>query len=330
MRLHRQLLRQPQLLPAGTGLLLAVSGGQDSMALLGLLLGLRRLHGWRLQLWHGDHGWRPESGHQAQELASWCGNQGLPLTIAVAAPAEAAGGNAEAQARTWRYEQLEAQARAHGCSHVVSGHTATDRAETLLLHLARGSHRRGLSSLRPLRPLASGPIQLSRPLLVFSREETAQICQELGLPIWIDPSNADLGFSRNRLRQRVLPELEELHPGATRRLSATAERLAQEHDAQQQWLTMALQWLADGQGGLDRGRLTGLLQINQAAVLDLWLQQQLTRSSSASALESVLQRLQQGHPPGRWDLPEGWRLQWDRTTLKLLPPAPPIDEPNAG
>ena len=63
---------------------------------------------------------------------------------------------------------------------------------------------------------------------------------------------------------------------------------------------------------------------------ELWLQQQLTSSWSASGLERLLQRLQQGQPPGLWDLPQGWQLQWDRTTLKLVPLDPPIDEPNAG
>ena len=69
LRLHRHLRRQPALLPPGASLLLAVSGGQDSMALLALLLGLRRLHGWRLQLWHGDHRWRPEATDRTRKHA---------------------------------------------------------------------------------------------------------------------------------------------------------------------------------------------------------------------------------------------------------------------
>ena len=70
LRLHRHLRRHPELLPEGATLLLAVSGGQDSMAMLALLLDLQRLHQWHLQLWHGDHRWRPESGRQAAELAA--------------------------------------------------------------------------------------------------------------------------------------------------------------------------------------------------------------------------------------------------------------------
>ncbi len=263
-RLHRHLQRQPALLPPGASLLLAVSGGQDSMALLALLLGLRRLHGWRLQLWHGDHRWRAEAAQQAQQLASWCRARGLSLTIeAREQPVAGASSNTEAQARAWRYERLEAQAQAQDCSHVVCGHTASDRAETLLLHLARGSHRRGLASLRPQRALGNSGLQLCRPLLILDRSDTCRICQELQLPVWLDPSNNDLRFSRNRLRQTVLPELEALHPGAARRLSATAERLAREHDAQQDWLMVALHWLAAEPEGLDRLRLGALQRVNQ-------------------------------------------------------------------
>jgi tRNA(Ile)-lysidine synthase len=323
LRLHRHLRRQPALLPPGASLLLAVSGGQDSMALLALLLGLRRLHGWRLQLWHGDHRWRPEAAQQADALAGWCRDQGLGLTIdARDQPGPASTAHTEAQARAWRYERLEAQALALGCSHVVCGHTASDRAETLLLHLARGSHRRGLASLRPQRALGSSGLQLSRPLLIFDRSDTGRICQELQLPVWLDPSNNDLRYSRNRLRQTVLPELEALHPGAARRLSATAERLARDHEAQQEWLRVALQWLAADPDGLDRARLTEMQRVNQAAVLELWCSSQLGRSITASQLEALLERLQPGRPPGRWDLAAGWQLRWDRTRLVLVQPEP--------
>jgi tRNA(Ile)-lysidine synthase len=79
--LHGQLRRDPELLPAGAPLLLAVSGGQDSMALTRLLLDLGRLHGWSLQLWHGDHGWRPESARQAAELEAWATGWGLAIQV---------------------------------------------------------------------------------------------------------------------------------------------------------------------------------------------------------------------------------------------------------
>ena len=320
LRLHRLLLRQPQLLPAGASLLLALSGGQDSMALLGLLLGLRRLHRWQLTLWHGDHGWRAESAQQAAALADWCRQQGLTLLHERHSPEGTSAKQSEDGARQWRYACLERQALAQGCSHVVSGHTATDRAETLLLHLARGSHRRGLASLRSQRPLGATGVQLSRPLLIFERDETAAICTRLGLPIWLDSSNEALDLSRNRIRLQVLPVLEALHRGATRRLSGTAERLQQELDAEQDWQQLALLWLADGHGGLDRRRLVALQRANQGSALLWWLQRRGITGVSARQLAALLPRLQADQPPGQSDLAGGWRLRWDRSRLELIGP----------
>jgi len=330
LRLHRSLLRQPELLPRGAALLLAVSGGQDSMALLGLLLGLQRLHGWRLVLWHGDHGWRDASARQAAELAGWCAQRELRLISDASSKdleaGERAGGeqlSSEARARAWRYQRLLLRAREQGCSHVVTGHTASDRAETLLLHLARGSHRRGLGSLRAQRPLGDGVV-LSRPLLLFSRGETARICHDLDLPVWLDASNSDRRFSRNRLRHEVLPVLEQLHPGAARRLSGTAERLSREHDAQLEWQRIALQWLASGEGdGLDRQRLNTLQPVNRAAVLHLWLSTTTGSPCQARQIEDLMARLGQGRGPGQWDLGRGWQLHWDRSRLVLMPPPQP-------
>jgi tRNA(Ile)-lysidine synthase len=348
LRLHRQLRRQPSLLPAGAPLLLSVSGGQDSMAMTGLLADLSRLHGWSLTLWHGDHGWRPESGRQAKELAAWAAGEGLPLVLERAQPAPPC----EDQARQWRYRRLAELAALRGISHVVTGHTATDRAETVLLNLARGSHRRGLASLRPSRPLHSDPggsPQLVRPLLNFCRDDTARICQSRGLPIWLDSSNDDRRYGRNRLRAEVLPVLEALYPGAQRRMSLQAERLAQEDEQHQQLVALALGSLALGAlplgdlplgdlalgalalgaleqrgsvpAALDRRRLGQLAEANQRALIQHWLRHQGPGELAATALETLLAALPPEQGPGQMTLTAGWRLGWDRCKLQLIPPA---------
>jgi len=329
LRLHRHLRHHPELLPAGAPLLLAISGGQDSMALLALLRDLQRLHHWPLHLWHGDHRWRPESGQVAAELAGWCSDQGLKLHVSAWLRPLAA--TSEADARHWRYGQLAEQARCLGVGHVVTAHTASDRAETLLLHLARGSHRRGLASLRSLRPLSpttdpSEPIALARPLLPFCRADTARLCKQLKLPIWHDPSNSDRRYSRNRIRAEVVPVLEELHPGAAQRISAQAERLVEEVESSNELVDLALQTLKtvashDGAAGLQRQELGGLAVANQRQLLHHWLEQVTSLSLPARQLEELLRRLQPGHPPGQADLGAGWQLRWDRCTLWLHPPA---------
>jgi tRNA(Ile)-lysidine synthase len=284
------------------------------MALVALLRDLQRLHHWDLQLWHGDHQWRPESGQQASELEAWAQNQGLVLSIdRWATPI-----HREAAARDWRYSCLIERARAFKASHVVTAHTASDRAETLLLHLARGSHRRGLASLQGQRELGEG-LQVVRPLLIFSRQDTAQICQDLQLPIWLDPSNQDLQFSRNRVRAEVLPVLEALHPGASRRINALAERLAAEDAAKSELLQLALEPLRgqDNPHQLQRRRLMALSPANQRELLHAWLTASTGLDLGAQQLETLLARLAPAQGPGQSDLAGPWRLQWDRTKLHL-------------
>jgi tRNA(Ile)-lysidine synthase len=332
LRLHRRLRRESGLLPAGQPVLVAVSGGQDSMALLTLLRDLQRLHHWPLLLWHGNHNWRPEAGEQARQLAAWAAAEQLPIQVDTwAEPARG-----EAAARTWRYGALAAAADRLQVQRVATGHTASDRAETLLLNLARGTHRRGLASLRVRRPLgelprgSSGPreLQLVRPLLGFSRADTSRICQELALPIWPDPSNHSHRFSRNRIRQEVLPVLEQLHPGAERRISALAERLAAEQGGHGELLELALQPLRQGVG-LDLAALLALSPANQRQLLQHWLNCQGRRPLPAQQLEALLARLA-GSGRGEIHLAGGGRLVWQHSTLGLQSAPPPAsDEPIA-
>lgn len=321
-RLHRHLLRRPTLLPAGGSLLLAVSGGQDSMALTALLLDLQPLHGWRLKLWHGDHGWRPDAARQAGELTRWARSQGLDLRLDRADPVA----GSEAAARDWRYGRLAAAALETDCTHVVTGHTASDRAETVLLNLARGSHLRGLASLGASRPLdpAANRLQLARPLLIFDRSDTGRLCRERDLPVWPDSSNADPRFARNRLRAEVMPVLEALHPGASRRISAQAERLEAQFEAETELLDLALAGLRQGEDTvrLPRRRLASLAPASQRRLLHHWLRRHLGRDPGARTLETLVDRLARAGEPGRLDLAGGWQLHWDHSTLWVRPPDP--------
>jgi len=291
------------------------------MALVGLLLGLQQQHRWRLVLWHGDHRWRGESTTQALELQAWARGRKLPVLLdswqrgAGEPPSEAA-------AREWRYGCLALRARQLASRRVVTGHTASDRAETLLLHLARGSHRRGLASLGHSRPLAQG-IELVRPLLAFSRTDTARICRELELPLWLDSSNLEPHFSRNRVRQEVLPVLESLHPGAARRMARSAQQLAEAELAQEELLLLALKTLeiqapAGGlEPALDRRGLEPLQRANQGQLIQAWLEGLGRPRCASRILDGVLDRLQDPASAGRSDLGDGWQLHWRARTLWL-------------
>ena len=311
-RMHLKLLRIPELLPQGEKLLLAVSGGQDSMALLALLQDLAPLHGWGLSLWHGDHRWHDNSSRIAAELSSWCQQRQLTLQVDQAAPGEVP---SEAKARQWRYERLAQRGHQAGAD-VVTGHTASDRAETMLLQLARGSDLAGLAALPSVRPLSPEGPRLRRPLLHLQRHDTLQICRELALPIWEDPSNQSPEFSRNRIRQEVLPVLEALHPGSTQRMSDLAERVSQVRDSQTELSQMGLGVLKTATG-LDRRGLGALGPATRRLLLAQWLQQQGVPALPASQLDELSRRLDNGAPGGAADLAGGWQLSWKGGELVL-------------
>ena len=314
-RLHRQLLMQPELLPEGSTLLLAVSGGQDSMAMLALLQDLVRLHHWNLQIWHGDHGWHGDSARIAAELGSWCRNRGL---IWITDQAGTNHASSEASARNWRYGQLSNHARLLN-SDVVTGHTASDRAETQLLQLARGTDLAGMGSLRAIRPLqAKTPdgAQLRRPMLGFSREETARICEELTLPIWHDPSNASAAHARNRIRHEVLPVLEELYPGCSLRMAAMAERFSQVQDTQAELCRQLIDMLVT-ENGLKRHTLASLSLATRRLLLANWLQRHGVPSLSASQLTQLSHHLAMNRSGRILELGSGWMLQIQNGLVRL-------------
>jgi len=323
-RLHRLLLRDPSLLPPGERLVVAVSGGQDSMALTALLIGLQRLHHWSLHLWHGDHGWHQGSAAIALGLETWSNTNGLALSID--RTTRAATGS-EAAARDWRYGQLaqvaEQQQQADPgtpCRRVVCAHTATDRAETLLLNLARGSDLQGLSSLRRARPLAQASghdLQLVRPLLDISRSDTAAICTTLQLPVWLDPSHDDLDYSRNRIRHQVLPVLNALHPGCEPRMAALSERIEQTQTSRTALLDLGLDSLRDA-GGLNRRRLASLPSDLRRSLLGHWLQTQGTPALSSRQLEDLATATAAGAPAGGRDLGGDRRIHWDKYAVQLV------------
>lgn len=306
-RLHKALLASPELLPSGASLLVAVSGGQDSLCLLRLLQDLQRLHHWSLQVFHGDHRWRPDSAANAEHVKSLCATWGLPCHLEVAPhlPSEAA-------ARQWRYGRAMALCRRLGCGHLVTGHTATDRAETLLFHLCRGSGSRGLGSLRPQRQLAPG-LQLTRPLLPFSRQDTLQCCQALKLPIWPDASNEDQRLTRNRIRQQVLPKLEQVNGAAVAHMAACAQQLAEESDLLDQLAREALSTMGANQStSLNPQALAALPRPLASRCLGLWIRDHTGCDPDRQQLNHLLHSL--SHPKTTDQtmvlLDGGWRLRW--------------------
>lgn len=149
-QLH-QILRVRQILPQNQRLLVAVSGGQDSVCLIKLLLDLQPKWGWQLGIAHCDHRWRSDSKANAEFVEQLAENWQVSFYLQIADRIY----KSEAAARNWRYQALQAIARRNNYQYVVTGHTASDRAETLLYNLIRGSGADGLSSLNWSRPFHS-------------------------------------------------------------------------------------------------------------------------------------------------------------------------------
>jgi tRNA(Ile)-lysidine synthase len=219
-RLHRT-LRQRQLLPKNSQLLIAVSGGQDSLCLAKLLLDLRSKWYWQLGIVHCDHQWREDSAANAAHVEQLAISWELPYYQKTATTIV----KSEAAARQWRYETFSQIALETGYSIVVTGHTQSDRAETLLYNLMRGAGADGLQSLTWMRSIVAG-VNLVRPLLEIDRHQTGQFCQEQQLPIWEDSTNQDLNYARNRIRHELIPYLQtHFNSGVEANIAKTAELL---------------------------------------------------------------------------------------------------------
>jgi len=222
-RLHR-ILRSRHLLERNQRILVAVSGGQDSLCLIKLLLDLQPKWGWHLGIAHCDHRWRPDSEANANHVEQLANTWKTSFYLYVANQKL----NSEAAARQWRYQALVDLAQENNYNCIVTGHTASDRAETLLYNLIRGTGADGLQALTWRRLLGSGLV-LVRPLLEVTRAQTGQFCQDMQLAVWEDSTNLDLKYARNRIRQDLLPYLQtHFNPQVEQALAQTAELLQAE------------------------------------------------------------------------------------------------------
>jgi tRNA(Ile)-lysidine synthase len=214
------LLKELELVQSSQPLIVAVSGGPDSMALLLLLAQLKQSLGLNLHVAHLDHCLRGgESRADAKFVEAAARGLSLPVTIEQEDVASYGVGrhlSMEEAAREVRYSFLSRVAIDQGATAVVLGHAADDQEETILMHIIRGSGLAGLSGMSPLAYWPSSHdnhrIALVRPLLEIKREETRAYCLWKGITPRDDSSNLSLEFTRNRLRSDLLPQLRSYNP----------------------------------------------------------------------------------------------------------------------
>ncbi|MCK4507615.1 MAG: tRNA lysidine(34) synthetase TilS [Desulfuromonadales bacterium] len=295
-------------IPEGSRVLVAVSGGADSVALLSLLHQLADSMDLHLRAAHLDHALRDTSCADAQFVERLCADLGVPLVVErrdVAGIAKQRKGNLEEVARDIRRDFLESVAQSRNCQLIALGHHADDQAETFLLRLLRGSGPAGLAGMRLVNQL------VVRPLLSFHRDELLAYLQEEGIAWREDESNLDQTFTRNRVRHSLLPLLESYNPNISGQLAGLCELMRQDDDF---WVALVAQELArcgkwrDDDYTLERSLLLDLAPALIGRVIRAALQQVRgdLRGVTATHIADVLKLARADSPQGELNLPGVW------------------------
>lgn len=332
-------IREQELIPAGSTVLCAVSGGADSVAMLHVLYRLRDRLNFNLAAAHYNHKLRGAESDRDQRFAEQfvqlcCGEHRRrdgtvlpPVRLYtgsgdVAAQARLRGTGLEETARDMRYAFLRQTAREAGADLIATAHTASDNAETILFHLARGSGLRGLGGILPRRE------EIIRPLLTVTRREVEDYLFRHSLPHMEDSSNRSDDYTRNRIRHQVLPVLEEISPGFLARTADTAALLR----ADEACLTGLARELADRAVPQDGGLAVEAAVIASAPdpIASRALRLLLGRlwggdqNCSAAHLNALLRLCRGDSPSGEVHLPRGTSARRAYETLLFVPRLGPI------
>lgn len=294
------------------GVLVGLSGGADSVALLRALCALGQPSRLMLHAAYVHHGLRPEAEEEADFCRALCDQLGVPFAVLRVQVPDS--GSLEAAAREARYAALTAEMRRTDCTVLALAHHQDDQAETLLLHLLHGAGTAGMGGMAEYRA------PLWRPLLSLRRETLRAALTELGQPWREDASNADTAYARNYLRHCVLPQIEQAFPSAVSALSRSAELLRAENE---DWITRADTWLRQyGSGGPWHFVLAEPLQMASVAFQRHILRryaQRLGMELAFSHVEALRDLLRQ--PPGSaCNLPGDAHALRTRERLHFLTP----------
>lgn len=305
---------------AGEPVIVALSGGLDSVALLHLCRFTPGLPFGALAAAHFDHRMRRDSAADAAWVRGLCRAWDVPLRIGAADTPP----RSEAEARAMRYAFLEDVSDG---ARILTAHHADDQAETVLLRLIRGTGLRGLAGIRETRG------RIARPLLPFRRRELEAYARTVGLTWREDPTNIELRYARNRIRHEVLPLLESVRPGAVRALARTA-RLAAEQESV--WESVADELVgrvvtrrSEGEIELARDTLRAYPSGIRARVLRRVLDDVGSRPGRAGT-RAALEFISSAESGARIDLPGGALLErsFDRLLVRRsVGAAPEPDRP---
>ncbi len=305
-------VRATGLLPAGSRVVVLLSGGRDSVCLLGMVVALCE----RVQAVHVNYGLRGDAAAEDElHCERLCATLGVELVIEHTSRPTDAPGNLQAWARDVRYAAGARLTGAQGAL-LATGHTSTDQAETVLYRLATSPGRRALLGM----PARSG--RLVRPLLVLTREETAAWCTQQGLPWREDASNDSDAYARNRVRRGLVPALRAVDPRAEENVLRTAELLRDEAEVLDVVVDTAL-----------AGRRS--IALEALAVLPRALARLVVRRLAEDATGGLCPRAAGrlddilALSAGALDVGDGARAEVRDGVLAMVP-TPPLDRPRGG
>ncbi len=318
-----------RMLAPGNIVLVAVSGGPDSVCLLSVLQALAKDLGLALHVAHLDHRFRGrDSADEAKFVAAVAEQLGIPATVEqfdVPAFCRERGLSSQAGARRVRYEFLARVAATIGAHRIATGHTAGDQAETLIMRLLRGAGVSGLAGIPPLRD------KIIRPLLGVTREEVLEYLRQQGLAFVTDPSNLKPVYTRNRVRREIVPVLEQFNPRVIEALASAAAILRDEDEAMEAHLaSIAPGILLREEHGvrIRREAFNALLPALRRRMLrmavGLVAGDEATELSSVRT-EEVLAFASDARTGRAMDLPEGLALEREYDYLVIRPRKEPLE-----
>ena len=316
---HQSILNNVNFMPNGIHLLISVSGGQDSMALMTLLDDIKEHHDWSLNVWHGNHKWHNKSEEFAKELQNYCLKKKIIFHIDSADGIDI---STEEKARQWRYKKLVEKAAEicaknenHNNLYVVTGHTSTDNAETFLLNLARGSNFVGLAGI-PCKRLLNKHYFLVRPMMIFSRDDTTSICKKLKIPFWVDPTNSDTRLKRNLLRHKFIRELEEIYPGSSNRINNFSKKMRNYSQERTELCELAIQsCLTDL--GIKRKTLKNLKKQTRATLMHYLLSKKCKKQISSKNIDDLSKQIF-AKDYGEKDFSDGVKVVWNKNFIRII------------
>lgn len=308
---------------AGEPLVVAVSGGVDSMVLLAVTAAFAKARGVRCVAAHVNHGLRPDAVQDAVVVQQAAAALGADFTVRTiepgAIPFETGSRGVEADARTCRHALLAEMARESGTKVVLFAHHADDQLETVLLRLIRGTSPSGLAGMRPVRELNG--ITYLRPLLSVTKRDLQAYAAETGIAYREDETNASDLYLRNRIRHYVLPALMEMAPAIAPKTHELTRLLQDENDyldvQARQLLDLSTLAMGEDTAAFDCRTFASAALPLQRRAIHILLYCLASVDWTAAHVESIVRLIRSDDPSARVSLPEDWTAWREYRRLRI-------------